>query len=183
MATKKITLGHMFRELNSFLPCSQYFEAADQSDITNHNNSDFAGAVNDWINGIYDEYPDYLLQTLVKVLDGSKINIKEIDIRENVLNNRSGEKNRLSPKLYVFIKDESILENLTNRRNRPYTEYKKTILPKVMETIEKSNPRLFERIKDKVWSWDKHCGCSACPCSPGFVMRNIIQPVDIYVTI
>lgn len=67
-------------------------------------------------------------------------------------------------KLYISIRGESILEHLMNRKYRPYTLYKKEIIPKVFEQLgidpEKVKPR-----------WRQKCGCT-CPCSPGFVLEG-----------
>lgn len=110
--------------------------------------------------------------------------IDEVVIRkEGILSGRYGERNRLSPKMYIQINNESIIDNLRNRRTRPYADYKKHLLPKALEIIREQDPALYERMKDAKWSWDKHCGCTVCPCSPGFVAKNINQPVDIWVKI
>lgn len=107
--------------------------------------------------------------------------IKEIKIQR--YSRRRGEKKQSCPKMYIFIQDESVMENLLNRRTRPYNEYKKTIIPKVLESISKTDPDLFERIKDLKWGWDRYCGCS-CPCSPGFIGEGgYYESTDIYVTI
>lgn len=108
--------------------------------------------------------------------------IKEIQIKQDV--RRRGEKKSSCPKMYIFIHDETIRENLLNRRTRPYNEYKKHIIPKVMESISKTHPQLFARIKDVKWGWDRYCGCQSCPCSPGFVGEGAYyESTDIYVTI
>ena len=108
--------------------------------------------------------------------------IKEIKIKRYA--KRQGEKKQSCPKMYLFINDETVIENLINRRNRPYNEYKKLIIPKVMESISKTDPDLFQRLKDVKWGWDRYCGCSVCPCSPGFIGEGAYhEPTDIYVTI
>ena len=108
--------------------------------------------------------------------------IKEIKIKR--YSSRQGEKKQSSPKMYIFIENESVMENLQNRRTRPYNEYKKLIIPKVMESISKTHPDLFERIRDIKWGWDRYCGCSMCPCSPGFIGEGAYyESTDIYVTI
>jgi len=107
--------------------------------------------------------------------------VTKIQVRENL--KRGGEKNRLAPKLYINVKNETIFENLVNRRSRPFTEYKKHVIPKVMESLRDTNPRLYEKLKDAKWSWDKHCGCSVCPCSPGFIAKEVIEFVDIWAEI
>lgn len=64
-----ITLDSMFRELNSFIPCSKYFEDATQSKITTSNNREFERLVQNWIYGKYDECPEYAVQGMVHILE------------------------------------------------------------------------------------------------------------------
>lgn len=68
-------------------------------------------------------------------------------------------------RIYFDVSDETILDNLANRKSRPYTEYRK-LLPTVFEALEfdPSDPNLKA-------SWSQYAGCS-CPCSPGFVIHN-----------
>ena len=82
----------------------------------------------------------------------------------------------MAPKIYIHHANESLLENLFNRRSRPYTTYKKELLPVVMEHIKHSHPHLHDRLKNATWSWDKFCGCSGCPCSPAAVGLAGRQP-------
>jgi hypothetical protein len=111
-------------------------------------------------------------------------NMQIQEIKINLNPRRQGEKKQTSPKMYLYINNESLVENLINRRNRPYNEYKKLIIPKVMESISKTHPELFARIKNVKWGWDRYCGCSMCPCSPGFIGEGAhYEPTDIYVTI
>ena len=88
----------------------------------------------------------------------------------------------LKPKIYFFIEDETILENLENRRSRPHQEYKK-LIPEALTHLNLENPGYK-------WKWDPKAGCSMCPCSPGFVPSNmssipsnILTGQSIYVTI
>lgn len=106
--------------------------------------------------------------------------IKKLDIRFG--NNRKGEPFKKHTKLYVFNNGETILENLVNRRNKPYEVYQKELIPLVLERIKTENPNLFNQINNKKWKWTQSCGCSMCPCSPGFYIDNY-SPYDIYVTI
>jgi len=69
MANQTTTLGDMFREINSFLPCSKHFTKADASGINTENNGTFNEAVRNWSDGHYDENPGYLLQILESLLD------------------------------------------------------------------------------------------------------------------
>jgi hypothetical protein len=108
--------------------------------------------------------------------------IQKIEIRRD--GRRFKEKKKSSPKIYIFIENETLMRNLMNRRDRPYKTYKEHIIPDVMDSISKTDPNLFERIKDVNWHWDKNCGCSLCPCSPGFIGEGAYsEPSDIYVTI
>jgi hypothetical protein len=86
------------------------------------------------------------------------------------------------PKIYFFIEDETILENLENRCSRPYKEYKK-LIPEALTRLNLVNPGYK-------WKWDPKAGCSMCPCSPGFVPSNMssipsndLTSHSIYVTI
>jgi hypothetical protein len=82
---------------------------------------------------------------------------------------RKGEPHRHKNKMYIFPQGETLIENLENRRNRPYNVYKKEVIPVVMELIKKEYPDYYEELKDTKWGWNQKCGCSMCPCSPGFV--------------
>jgi hypothetical protein len=78
-------------------------------------------------------------------------------------------KDRFDPQYYeahvhVWPKGESVLDNLMNRRNRPYTDWKKFLIPVMAEGLKKAG---FE-VTDP--HWNQRLGCS-CPCSPGFKMR------------
>ena len=77
------------------------------------------------------------------------------------------------PRIYIFTKGESIIENLENRRQRPATTYKKELLPKLIENIK---PLQGAKIR-----WSQKAGCS-CGCSPGFIVE-IAKSFDIFVTV
>lgn len=64
-----------------------------------------------------------------------------------------------APRMYVQVKDETILENLSNRRTRPYNEYKRLIWGSLLTEV-------FNLGK---LQWSQYAGCS-CPCSPGFIL-------------
>jgi len=64
-----------------------------------------------------------------------------------------------APRLYVGVNDETILQNLINRRNRPYNIYKKMLRDSLVGEV-------FDLSK---LSWSQYAGCS-CPCSPGFII-------------
>jgi hypothetical protein len=73
----------------------------------------------------------------------------------------------LEPRMYVTIKDETILDNLVNRTRRPYNVYK--------TLIHSSN--LGEFIDLSKLTWSQRAGCTMCPCSPGFILNR--QPMAI----
>ena len=78
--------------------------------------------------------------------------IKSIQVRE--LNEYK------KPRIYFFIEDETIFDNLMNRRSRPYDEYRK-LLPKV---FKKAGIKADTKAR-----WSQRAGCS-CGCSPAFIV-------------
>jgi len=99
-------------------------------------------------------------------------------------NNRKGESFRDKHKIYIFHDKESIIDNIIERHNRPYETYKELVLPKLMELLDFKFPSHHASVMKEKWSWRQNCGCSVCPCSPGFVGNNgVVIPLDIFVTI
>lgn len=84
---------------------------------------------------------------------------------------------RLTPHLYVFPTGESIVENLMNRRERPYTEWKK-LVPEILKKAGFSD----KEIKGIKPSWSQKCGCG-CGCSPGFRLNGSKTIRDVFVDI
>ena len=39
----------------------------------------------------------------------------------------------------------------------------------MMEKLKKTNPQVYKDLKNIKWGWNQNCGCSMCPCSPGFI--------------
>jgi hypothetical protein len=70
--SKAVSLGGMFREMNSWVPCQNHFEQADLSGITTANNPRLKRAVNGWSNGEYDEDPHRLVDELIGILASQK---------------------------------------------------------------------------------------------------------------
>ena len=66
--------------------------------------------------------------------------------------------------VYVHVKNEDITDDLKNRRCRPYTQWKKNLMPLAAKLIEEETGLIMGR---KI-SWNQKLGCSFCPCSPGF---------------
>jgi hypothetical protein len=64
-----------------------------------------------------------------------------------------------APRMYVSIEDETVLENLMNRKRRPYSVYKTMMRGSLLGQI-------FDLGK---LQWSQYAGCS-CPCSPGFIL-------------
>lgn len=96
--------------------------------------------------------------------------------------NRKGEPHKHKNKMYIFPSGETLLENLENRRSRPYQVYKKEVIPMLMTKLEKKYPQHYKELKEAKWSWNKNCGCSSCPCSPGFV-SDILGAYSIQIEI
>jgi hypothetical protein len=65
-------------------------------------------------------------------------------------------------RIHISLDGETILENLRDRRRRPYTLYRKHILPLLREQ--------FPEIADYRINWSQRAGCW-CGCSPAFVIR------------
>jgi len=78
-------------------------------------------------------------------------------------------------KIYFGIKDESLIDNLYNRRTRPYNEFRK-MLPDVLKAAGLD-------IDPKNFRWSQKAGCG-CGCSPGFVDKEYrMMRKNIYVDI
>lgn len=74
--------------------------------------------------------------------------------------------------VYVSVDGESVIENLVNRRSRPY----KALRPIVLEELKKHGIP-FKNIR-----WSQRAGCS-CPCSPGFIIQGGDIGQDYWLTI
>lgn len=83
-------------------------------------------------------------------------------------------------RMFIFPEGENIVENLYNRFKRPYTVYKKDLLPMVMKRLQKDFPQVYGEIKGDKWSWNQYAGCT-CGCSPGFIGTGR-GSIGIYVT-
>lgn len=77
-------------------------------------------------------------------------------------------------RIYIWPSNETISENLINRRSRPHEEWRMTIIPELIK-------RGFID-KDTKMTWDRFAGCTMCPCSPGF-KTNVKLGYDIHVGI
>lgn len=74
-------------------------------------------------------------------------------------------------RLFVFIKDETLAENLINRKNRPTKLYREI----AEEALIEAGIDFYQL------NWSQRAGCS-CPCSPGFIVKGSARK-NIFVTI
>lgn len=102
-----------------------------------------------------------------------KLVITSYEVSEETCRTRRYPHSMKRSEVYVWLENESIGENMMNRRNRPYTEWKKVVLPYLKEKLGRDNIKL---------SWDQHCGCR-CPCSPGFRMTEGPMGMTIHIKV
>ncbi len=67
------------------------------------------------------------------------------------------------PRIYVFVK-ENVFENLSNRRVRPHTMYKKFAVTPALEALGLD-------VADCTVAWKQKAGCD-CGCSPAFIVTS-----------
>jgi hypothetical protein len=72
-------------------------------------------------------------------------------------------------RIYVCPEGETIWQNLQERKQRPYTTYKKILKTAYKELGIPEGAKL---------AWNQRAGCS-CPCSPGFFIK-IVKPDYTY---
>ena len=101
-----------------------------------------------------------------------KFTIKKLNVNYESYSSRKGEPYKHSNKLYIWPTGESVLDNLVNRHNRPHDFYKKEVVPVIMKQIEEQFPDEAKYFGKENWGWRAKCGCSMCPCSPGFVQNT-----------
>ena len=71
-------------------------------------------------------------------------------------------------RIYFWPGKETVMENLVNRRSRPYNEFRK-LMPQVFAKLRDEGV-LSADVTPKV-RWSQYAGCS-CPCSPGFIVDD-----------
>lgn len=101
-----------------------------------------------------------------------KLTIKNIQVRKRVHRNCSLNEYSAKARVYISHDGESILEGFGSRAARPYTIYRKHVMPFVLAHLG----------YDGKFSWSKHAGCTMCPCSPGFILDDH-RGYDVWVTI
>lgn len=100
-----------------------------------------------------------------------------IAIEHKKIDNGS-KKSGTKPRIYIWVKGETLLENLHNRHSRPVKFYKTQVLPKLFEELN-VNPKTVNA------RWSQKAGCS-CGCSPGFIVDGYIPDChnqDIHVDV
>lgn len=87
-------------------------------------------------------------------VDGATITIRPRRVYSN--NWRDYSK---APRMFVYVKDETVMDNLVNRKRRPYNVYKSMLRASgVSKVLQLGNLQ-----------WSQKAGCT-CPCSPGFIL-------------
>lgn len=70
-------------------------------------------------------------------------------------------------RVYIWPKGETILENLVERRTRPYNKWR----PLVLQALQENG------VSVRKLTWSQKAGC-VCGCSPGFIVHtNSYGPV------
>ena len=69
--------------------------------------------------------------------------------------------NQKKLRVHVEVPDETLLDNLANRKDRPYEDWR----PLVLEALASLG------VTDVRLNWSQRAGCS-CPCSPGFIVTG-----------
>jgi glutamate/tyrosine decarboxylase-like PLP-dependent enzyme len=80
-------------------------------------------------------------------------------------------------RIYFSPKGETIIDQLYNRRSRPYNAYR-TLIPQVLKQLGYT----YEEIQKMKFNWSQKAGCNMCPCSPGFLVEGL-EDVDIWVSV
>lgn len=101
------------------------------------------------------------------------IKVVDIDVIERRLERKLRYFNA-QPRIYVHPQNESVLQNLAFRFDRPYQAYRQ-VLPQALEALGLPS--------DTKCSWSQKAGCP-CGCSPGFVVKiSSLLRKDVYVTV
>ena len=104
-----------------------------------------------------------------------KLKIKECDIRHA----EQGRRYRSTSRVYIWIdndkRDKPVVELVTGfRYNKPHQVYKEQVIPQVLKRMKCP--------ADTKVRWSQYAGCS-CPCSPGFIVNQVGEPKDVFVTV
>ena len=108
----------------------------------------------------------------------TELKVKSIELRQ-----KEGGEWGQADRIYFFVPDYSVMENLENRRHRPYNEFR-LLIPEVLKQATKK-AKASKKNADCHWDedtkarWSQKAGCS-CGCSPGFVL-DTHEGRDIFV--
>jgi hypothetical protein len=100
-----------------------------------------------------------------------KFTIKGLKAEYEPYHTRKNEPYKGSNKLYIWPENETVLDNLFNRHDRPSKVWKTEVIPVVIEKLKEEFPNVYEAVKNEEWGWRQKCGCT-CPCSPGFIGKQ-----------
>lgn len=102
------------------------------------------------------------------------MNVSNVEVRMTT-------KKRYRPgRMYFNVANETVLEDLINRRSRPYNEFRK-LFPVVRDKLKEMGYDTDIGGKEKV-RWSQYAGCT-CPCSPGFILDSVMFGRNIFVTV
>lgn len=80
-------------------------------------------------------------------------------------------------RVHIFPEGETLLENLQNRRSRPYKAYRK-VVEQTLDSLGADRSKLDIK-------WSQKAGCS-CGCSPGFIIDGFVEKLhrkNLYLTV
>lgn len=97
-------------------------------------------------------------------------------INEIKINQSWGPRAKLNTRVYIWPKGESILENLANRHDRPHDAWAHEVMPSVYGKLG-LDTNVFKM------KWNTKAGCTMCPCSPGFVIKDGVRGREVSVSI
>jgi len=72
---KSVSLESMFREMDTFIPCSKYFKDAASCKLTAAGKRNLKALVEGWSRGIYDEDPEFVVNGLVRILNSCELKL------------------------------------------------------------------------------------------------------------
>lgn len=75
-------------------------------------------------------------------------------------------------RIYAWVKDETIIDNLMNRRNRPFREWRSAVEAAARDYC-KNKGVAFTKLQ-----WSQKAGCQ-CGCSPGFI-ADVTTNFDLF---
>lgn len=99
-----------------------------------------------------------------------KVNFEYLGLAGTISAREEREQRRyLAGRVFVWVKDETVFENLQNRTTRPTEQYKLIALSALKQAGYDIDS--FKLV------WSQKAGCTMCPCSPGFIMKPKTESV------